>query len=188
MNLQGAKPEVSALCTDDNIYERYARHMTCLREYGAYSERCFRDGMNSSIRLMQWISEDDIYQLCSDLNRTVDCITSKIGRWCGPEAAQLIPILVKPMVRKSTKCDVMPLSGLGTALMTTLRRRPYRQETITSKANIFNTPKADTPDQRHVIYANPYNSSASNTPLTSLTVIITSLCGLPYIILHHLHN
>lgn len=22
MNLQGAKPEVSALCTDDNIYER----------------------------------------------------------------------------------------------------------------------------------------------------------------------
>lgn len=42
----------------------YARHMTCLREYGAYSERCFRDGMNSSIRLMQWISEDDIYQLC----------------------------------------------------------------------------------------------------------------------------
>nr|XP_034307033.1 uncharacterized protein LOC117682773 isoform X1 [Crassostrea gigas] len=188
MNLQGAKPEVSALCTDDNIYERYARHMTCLREYGAYSERCFRDGMNSSIRLMQWISEDDIYQLCSDLNRTVDCITSKIGRWCGPEAAQLIPILVKPMVRKSTKCDVMPLSGLGTALMTPLRRRPYRQETITSKPNIFNTPKADTPDQRHVIYANPYNSSASNTPLTSLTVIITSLCGLPYIILHHLHN
>lgn len=63
----------------------------------------------------------------SDLNRTVDCITSKIGRWCGPEAAQLIPILVKPMVRKSTKCDVKPLSGLGTALMTTLRRRPYRQ-------------------------------------------------------------
>lgn len=57
----------------------------------------------------------------------MDCITSKIGRWCGPEAAQLIPILVKPMVRKSTKCDVMPLSGLGTALMTTLRRRPYRQ-------------------------------------------------------------
>nr|XP_022301835.1 uncharacterized protein LOC111109870 isoform X1 [Crassostrea virginica] len=174
MNLQGAEPELSALCNDDEIYERYARHMTCLREFGSYSERCFRNEMNSSIRLMQWISEDNVYQLCSDLHRAVDCITSKIGRWCGPEAAQLIPVLLKPMVRKSTMCDVISVSDLTSTWMTTSQHRQNRQKTATSKPT-YRSPEMDTSAQSQVINADNSSSSLHINLITTILEIAYQL-------------
>ncbi|XP_048743894.1 uncharacterized protein LOC125657249 [Ostrea edulis] len=183
MNLEGAKPELSALCNDDNIYERYARHMTCFREYGAYSERCFEKEMNSTIRLMQWISEDDFYQLCSDLSRTLDCIKSKIARTCGPEAVQLVPILVKPMVRKSTKCDVLSsiISEATPPLPT--RRRPYRQKTSTRTPipGPLVTSDMDTSDDSHVIYADSSGITRAHHPDSYTTTICLILLTLGFI-------
>lgn len=45
-------------------YEVYARHMTCFLSSGSYSERCFEDIMNTSVRLMKRIHGKSLPQLC----------------------------------------------------------------------------------------------------------------------------
>ena len=45
-------------------YEVYARHMTCFLSSGSYSERCFEDIMNTSVRLMKRIHDKSLPQLC----------------------------------------------------------------------------------------------------------------------------
>ncbi|KAK3101399.1 hypothetical protein FSP39_003246 [Pinctada imbricata] len=104
-NLEGARNELSELCGDDKIYEIYARHMTCFQSAGPYSEQCFEDIMNTTIRLMKRIDDKGLHQLCNDLHLTLRCIRSNIDLNCGKEAASLVNVLVKPMVRRSTKCD-----------------------------------------------------------------------------------
>lgn len=47
-----------------STYEVYARHMTCFLSSGSYSERCFEDIMNTSLRLMKRIDDKSLPQLC----------------------------------------------------------------------------------------------------------------------------
>ncbi|XP_061195418.1 uncharacterized protein LOC133203665 [Saccostrea echinata] len=181
MNLEGAQSELSALCSDDSIYERYARYMTCFREFGPYSESCFKRKMNSKIRLMQWINEDDIFQLCRDLARTLDCITSTITIECGPEAAQLVPVLVKPMVKKSTKCDMISTTISEETQTTVKRRRPYRQKTSTPIARFVTTPETDRSLHSHVIYANTNDKNSASLLNSGVAVMCLTFVFLQYL-------
>lgn len=106
INFDGAKDELEELCRDDALYEVYARHMTCFLNYGSYSERCFEDTMNTTVRLMKRIDDKSLPQLCGDFRKVLNCIRSNIERSCGQEAANLVPVLVKPMVRRSNLCDL----------------------------------------------------------------------------------
>ncbi|KAJ8302249.1 hypothetical protein KUTeg_021236 [Tegillarca granosa] len=103
-NLEGAQEELSELCSDDKIYEVYAMHLTCFYNEGSYSERCFRTHMNTSKNLLSHLDEQPLEMLCRNLLKTLECIQSNIAQKCGSEAGDLVPKLVKPMVRRSTHC------------------------------------------------------------------------------------
>ncbi|XP_062611517.1 uncharacterized protein LOC134273326 [Saccostrea cucullata] len=181
MNLEGAHSELSELCSDDSIYERYARYMACFREFGPYSESCFKREMKSQLRLMQWISEDDIYQLCSDLAQTLDCITSTITIECGPEAAQLVPVLVKPMVKKSSKCDVISTTISEVSPTTAKRRRPYRQKTSTPISSLVTSQEKDKSLHSHVIYANTEDKNKASSLSCRVIVMCLTFVFLQYL-------
>ncbi|XP_060072771.1 uncharacterized protein LOC132552601 [Ylistrum balloti] len=105
INLNGATDELSFMCKNDDIYEVYARHMSCYMSHGSYSERCFHDVMNTTSRFLKRLNWKSLDDLCSDLSQVLLCIKGNIGQSCGQEAASLMDVLAKPMVRSSTMCD-----------------------------------------------------------------------------------
>ncbi|XP_021376520.1 uncharacterized protein LOC110465186 isoform X2 [Mizuhopecten yessoensis] len=105
INLNGATDELSFMCQNDDIYEVYARHMSCYMVHGSYSERCFHDVMNTTSRFLKRVNWKSLDDLCRDLSQVMQCIKDNIGRSCGQEAASLMDVLAKPMVRSSTMCD-----------------------------------------------------------------------------------
>ena len=44
--------------------------------------------------------------ICRDFRKVLRCIQRHIEKTCGQEAAGLVPVLVKPMVRRSNLCDL----------------------------------------------------------------------------------
>ncbi|XP_062582675.1 uncharacterized protein LOC134244425 [Saccostrea cucullata] len=160
--------------------------MTCFQEFGPHSESCFKREMNSQLRLMQWISEDDIYQLCSDLAQTLDCITSTITIECGPEAAQLVPVLVKPMVKKSSKCDVISTTISEEPPTTAKRRRPYRQKTSTPISSLVTSHEKDKSLHSHVIYAKTQDKNKASSLKCCEIAMCLTFVSLQYLKLYPL--
>ncbi|XP_046354394.1 uncharacterized protein LOC124133855 [Haliotis rufescens] len=104
-NLKGAEQGLRDLCSDDNIYEKYARHQNCFALQGYVSEDCLTKYMNNSIRLMSKVNRKTIDELCRDMRNAMNCIKPNIQAMCGVEASKLVEILIKPMVRDSAQCD-----------------------------------------------------------------------------------
>ncbi|KAK6175325.1 hypothetical protein SNE40_013813 [Patella caerulea] len=104
VNLEGAHEGLHDLCSDDFLYERYARYQSCFMLEGDESEYCFHKNLNTSIRILSKIDKTT-HQLCTDMKKVVKCITYNINLKCGPRAAELVELLVKPMVRHSAQCN-----------------------------------------------------------------------------------
>lgn len=162
VNLHGATDELSYMCQNDDIYEVYARHMSCYMSHGSYSERCFNDVMNTTSRFLkrlEWTSLDDF---CRDLSQMLQCIKVNIGRSCGQEAANLMDILAKPMVRSSTMCDKHVFST-----------KDYSE---TYQRTTFTPPEGTNRRVISIRESDPYNAGSRTTfkPLPMIICVVIS--------------
>lgn len=125
----GAHEELTQLCRNDMIYEVYARNQNCLQAVGGNSERCFENIMHTTVRLMQRIDSLPLQELCGDIKQLIKCIKTGVLMKCSPEAAKIVEILVKPMVRRSTQCDYSVPSTTKKTVETKVTRAPHRDKT-----------------------------------------------------------
>ncbi|XP_076439271.1 uncharacterized protein LOC143278125 [Babylonia areolata] len=107
-NLQGARAALRALCADDTVIERYARHQSCITQAGPTTLQCIRRHLNTSdnVRLLASIQTLEAMEFCRAMRGTMECVQRNVGRQCGQRASQLAAILVLPMVRYSTSCHL----------------------------------------------------------------------------------
>ncbi|XP_033746643.1 uncharacterized protein LOC117331829 isoform X2 [Pecten maximus] len=157
INLNGATEELSFMCQNDDIYEVYARHMSCYMSHGSYSERCFNDVMNTTSRFLKRVNWKSLDDLCRDLSHVLQCIKGNIGRSCGQEAASLMDVLAKPMVRSSTMCDKHVFST-----------KDYSE---TYQKTTFTPPEGTNRRVISIRESDPYNAG-SRTTLYPLSLII----------------
>ncbi|OWF39324.1 uncharacterized protein LOC110465172 [Mizuhopecten yessoensis] len=125
----GAHEELTQLCRNDNIYEVYARNQNCLQAVGSNSETCFENIMHTTVRLMQRIDSLPLQELCGDIKELIKCIKTGVRTKCSEEAAKIVEILVKPMVRRSTQCDYSIPSTTKKTIETHVTRAPTRDKT-----------------------------------------------------------
>ncbi|XP_060072767.1 uncharacterized protein LOC132552598 [Ylistrum balloti] len=125
----GAHEELTQLCRDDMIYEVYARNQNCLQAVGGNSERCFENIMHTTVRLMQRIDSLPLQELCGDIKELIKCIKTGVLMKCSTEAAKIVEILVKPMVRRSTQCDYSIPSTTSKTMAAQVTRAPPRDKT-----------------------------------------------------------
>ncbi|XP_052073386.1 uncharacterized protein LOC127711389 [Mytilus californianus] len=167
-HFEGAREELSELCKDDALYEVYARHMTCFLTSGSYSERCFEDTMNTSVRLMSRFDDKSLPQLCRDFRKTLNCIQTKIKRRCNEEAAGLVPILVKPMVRRSNLCDLNHDSHILMTSSTTAQ--------TTTEDNVITDSIQHRIEVRHNLSKDESNMNSARATTVSCTTILVLIC------------
>uniref|UniRef100_A0A0B7BSK2 Uncharacterized protein n=1 Tax=Arion vulgaris TaxID=1028688 RepID=A0A0B7BSK2_9EUPU len=108
-NLNGVHAELHELCSDDSIIESYAMYQSCITLAGVKSEWCLQTHMNSSagtnIKFLSRVTMKGMEQFCKDMINTVECVKNNVEMICGDEAAALVQVLIKPMIRQSTECD-----------------------------------------------------------------------------------
>lgn len=118
-NLHGSEIALNDMCEKDILIEVYSRLQSCLTDVGPGTESCFRRHLNvTGVRLMSNVEARHTSEFCSNMKRTMDCIQSNVRPRCGSEAVDLVSVLVKPMVRHSSKCDysiatIAPVSQQG---------------------------------------------------------------------------
>ncbi|KAK3803064.1 hypothetical protein RRG08_027986 [Elysia crispata] len=115
INLDGAKEELSGLCSDDTIIENYAMQQTCLTAAGPGSETCLamilergvrqHGDERSGIRFLSMVQATTLDVFCRKMNSAISCVQRNVQRVCGQQAASLVPSLVRPMVRYSATCN-----------------------------------------------------------------------------------
>ncbi|XP_033746639.1 uncharacterized protein LOC117331828 [Pecten maximus] len=125
----GAHEELTQLCRNDMIYEVYARNQNCLQAVGSNSEQCFENIMHTTVRLMQRIDSLPLQELCGDIKQLIKCIKTGVLMKCSSEAAKIVEILVKPMVRRSTQCDYSIPSTTKKSIEAQVTRAPHRDKT-----------------------------------------------------------
>ncbi|KAL3851859.1 hypothetical protein ACJMK2_015561 [Sinanodonta woodiana] len=106
VNFQEFETVLANLCKTEDLYEKYAQYQTCFYTRGLRSEKCFELSFNSSMNLMSSFEYLSTEEICGKLQITIDCIRSNIAQGCGRKAADLVELLVRPMVRQSNSCDI----------------------------------------------------------------------------------
>lgn len=98
--------ELGMLCTDDSLYEVYARNRICFERSGAGNEKCFKDVMNTTVRIITDLDRTYIIKYCSEVDRLLSCIGKSLeDQQCGPEAITLKDKLARTLIRGSQGCD-----------------------------------------------------------------------------------
>ncbi|KAK3581252.1 hypothetical protein CHS0354_032977 [Potamilus streckersoni] len=106
INFQEFETVLANLCKTEDLYEKYAQYQTCFYTRGLRSEKCFELSFNSSMTLMSSFEYLSTEEICGKLQITIDCIRRNIIQGCGHKAADLVELLVRPMVRQSNSCDI----------------------------------------------------------------------------------
>ncbi|KAK3581251.1 hypothetical protein CHS0354_032973 [Potamilus streckersoni] len=106
VNFQGSETVLANLCQTEDLYEKYAQYQTCFYTRGLRSQKCFQSSFNSSIHLMSSFEDLSLEDICSKLRKTKECIRLNIAQGCGQKAADLVELLINPMIRKSNHCDL----------------------------------------------------------------------------------
>ncbi|KAL3851854.1 hypothetical protein ACJMK2_015556 [Sinanodonta woodiana] len=106
VNFQGSETVLANLCQTEELYEKYAQYQSCFYTRGLRSQKCFQSSFNSSIHLMSSFEDLSLEDTCSKLRKTKECIRLNIARDCGQKAADLVELLINPMIRKSNRCDL----------------------------------------------------------------------------------
>ncbi|XP_052781082.1 uncharacterized protein LOC128217756 [Mya arenaria] len=94
--------ELTDLCRTHRLYELYAQHMNCFTDRGSKSDWCFDKEINSSVQYLNPVSQEE---LCSRMIAVTRCIENNIRQGCGEQAAEIVHLLVKPVVRGSGNCN-----------------------------------------------------------------------------------
>lgn len=98
--------ELGMLCRDDSLYEVYARNRICFERSGAGNEKCFKDVMNTTVRIITDLDRTYIIKYCSEVDRLLSCIGKSLeDQHCGPEAITLKDKLARTLIRGSQGCD-----------------------------------------------------------------------------------
>ncbi|XP_048743588.1 uncharacterized protein LOC125656998 isoform X1 [Ostrea edulis] len=101
-----AVAELNKLCRDDSFYEVYARNRVCYEKSGVANERCFKEVMNSSVRIITELDPSSVTEFCGDIDRLSDCMgAALIAEQCSKEAISLKDKLVRLLIRGSLRCD-----------------------------------------------------------------------------------
>ncbi|CAG2253797.1 unnamed protein product [Mytilus edulis] len=153
--------------------------MTCFLTSGSYSERCFEDTMNTSVRLMSRFDDKSLPQLCRDFRKTLNCIQTKIKRRCNDEAAALVPVLVKPMVRRSNLCDlnhdshILMVSHI-LALVKLMTASTTAQ--TTTEDNVITDSVQHRIEVRHNLNKDESNTNSARVTTVSYAIILVLSC------------
>ncbi|KAL8606677.1 hypothetical protein ACOMHN_055352 [Nucella lapillus] len=166
-NLQGARPALHAMCSDDTLIERYARHQSCIAQAGPTTLQCIRRYLNTSsnVRLLANVRTHHTAEFCRSMALTMQCVHRNVGQQCGHRVSQLVAILVHPMIRYSTTCDLsLPEPPVS----------PISDQPVTERTR----PTPSSPDEsrhgsRHVFTTTTSASSCSHTHFTQLAVTWT---------------
>lgn len=98
--------ELGMLCRDDSLYEVYARNRICFERSGAGNEKCFKDVMNTTVRIITDLDRTYVIKYCSEVDRLLSCIGKSLqDQQCGPEAITLKDKLARTLIRGSQGCD-----------------------------------------------------------------------------------
>lgn len=102
--------ELGMLCRDDSLYEVYARNRICFERSGAGNEKCFKDVMNTTVRIITDLDRTYVIKYCSEVDRLLSCIGKSLeDQQCGPEAITLKDKLARTLIRGSQGCDKVSL-------------------------------------------------------------------------------
>lgn len=107
--------ELGMLCKDDSLYDVYARNRYCFERSGAGNEKCFKEVMNSTVRIItdlnstvRIITDLDrtfILKYCSEVDKLLSCIGKSLtDQKCGSEAITLKDKLTRTLIRGSLDC------------------------------------------------------------------------------------
>lgn len=154
VNLRGMDQELQDLCLTNGLYEKYAPKMNCFMDRGHKSDWCFDRSLNGSY------NDLPLEDLCSRMREVTLCIENNIRQGCGEEAAELVHLLVKPMVRRSGSCTY----------------NVYHEENISTTKE--GTESSNTPN-KHV--HKPHNSSRNLISNVLYLILCLKLTFLPYI-------
>jgi len=100
---------VVKLCSYQNLYEVYARHMSCYQRHVVLSssEACYHTYRRQTDNIMQRVHQgqsDATKQMCLDYKSLVDCIKSQVDSHCTSSASELTELLVAPSIQLSEQC------------------------------------------------------------------------------------
>ncbi|XP_062604809.1 uncharacterized protein LOC134266606 [Saccostrea cucullata] len=106
LQLTLAEEELKVLCRDDSLYDVYARNRYCYEKSGIASEKCFRDVMNSSVRIITDLDQRSVTGFCGNVDTLLSCIGDALhAQKCSEESITQKDKLVRPLIRGSQECD-----------------------------------------------------------------------------------
>ncbi|XP_061195200.1 uncharacterized protein LOC133203437 [Saccostrea echinata] len=106
LKLTLAEEELKLLCRDDSLYDVYARNRYCYEKSGIANEKCFRDVMNSSVRIITDLDQRSVTGFCGDVDSLLNCIGGALhAEQCSKESITQKDKLVRPLIRGSQECD-----------------------------------------------------------------------------------
>lgn len=101
-----AMNELRMLCRDDSLYDVYARNRYCFERSGAGNEKCFKEVMNSTVRIITDLDRSSFIKYCSEVDNLLSCIGKSLkDQQCNSEAITLKDKLTRTLIRGSLECD-----------------------------------------------------------------------------------
>lgn len=101
--------ELGMLCSDDSLYDVYARNRYCFERSGAGNEKCFKEVMNYTVRIITDLNSTVrtfILKYCSKVDTLLSCIGKSLrDQQCSSEAITLKDKLTRTLIRGSLDCD-----------------------------------------------------------------------------------
>lgn len=134
---------VAKLCQYSNLYEVYARHMSCYQRQAVQhsSQTCYSTYRQQTDSIMSRVIQKhthSLQQMCLHYTTLVSCIRSHVKSHCTPAASELTELLVAPSINMSEHCtELPPTTVIPTSPVLHSRQAGYQNTEDTVKNNSF---------------------------------------------------